>query len=127
HISSPRALNTAHFSFNREFAGERGVYPDFPANLLSVPDQPIPPGLLPGSGITGYEGFSKPVDTYASNRFNYQDDINLTLGGHSLQFGGMLERMRLNENQPNRPFGEWSFSNLTSFLTGVANQYQGTP
>jgi hypothetical protein len=126
HIISPRALNTFRFSLNRVFPGDAGVYPEFPAELLSVPGQ-APPSLNPGSAITGYGGASKPLDYFITNRFNEQDDVNLTLGAHSLQFGGMLERMQLNENQPNRPFGEWTFASLTAFLGATPNRYRGTP
>ncbi len=125
-IFSPRMLNRATFSFNRVDPQDRGSYPQIPANLLSVPGQP-PPGLQPGSGITNWEGPPKPLDRWLTNRFNFQDDVNWTRGGHSLQFGGMVERLQFNEDQPNRPFGEWTFRDLENFLLGNPRRYRGTP
>ncbi len=125
HIFSPRALGTARFSFNRVDPRDQGTYPTIDANLLSVPGQP-PPGIIV-TGLTNWEGAPKPLDTWVTNRFNVQDDINLTLGSHSLQFGGMIERMRFNMNQPDRPFGEWTFRNYADFLLDNPGTYRGTP
>jgi outer membrane receptor protein involved in Fe transport len=127
HIFSPHVLNTVHFAFNRVVPVDSGTYPSVPANLLSIPGQ-APPGLNPGSNITGWEGFQKPpADRWTTNRFAYNDDVNLTLTNHSLQFGGMAERMQFNMDQPNRPYGTWGFSGLSAFLQGQPNNFRGTP
>ena len=126
HIFSPHALNTFRASFNRVFPADQGVYPEFPANLLSVPGQPAP-GLNPGGNVTGFEGFVRPIDYFITNRFSYQDDMNWSLGGHALQFGGMAERLQLNMNQPDRPYGEWNFSSLQNFLAATPSTFRGTP
>ena len=119
-------LNTVRFSFNRVVPKDTGDYPEIDPKLLSVPGQP-PPGLSPGSSITAWEGSPKPVDFFITNRFNYQDDVNWTLGAHSLQLGGMLERYQINLSGPNRPYGAWSFSNLRNFLQAIPNRLRGTP
>ena len=136
HIFSPRMLNTFRASFNRVDPIDRGIYPDVPQGLLSIPGQ-VTPSLSPGTGITSWSGNTKPLDRWVTNRFNFKDDINLTLGSHSMQFGGMMERMQFNMDQPNRPYGEWTFSNLENFLTVgnvdsrgrtiIPRRYRGTP
>jgi hypothetical protein len=126
HIFSPRALSTTRFSFNRVDPRDSGVYPEVPANLLSVPGQPAPT-LSPGSGISGWGGSPRPKSWYITNRFTLQEDADLTLGAHSLKFGGMFERLRFNTSNPNRPHGDWTFANLEQFLLGAPRQYRGTP
>jgi outer membrane receptor protein involved in Fe transport len=125
HIFSPAALATTRFSFNRVNPIDQGVYPSISPSLLSIPGQ-LPPGIIV-TGVSSWEGYPKPVDKWTTNRFNFQDDVNLTEGSHSLQFGGMIERMQFNDNQPDRPFGEWTFATLQSFLSGVPSQFRGTP
>ncbi len=126
HIFSPRALSTFRFSFNRVEPSDQGIYPKVPAELLSVPGQP-PPSLAPGSGITSWSGYPRPLDYWQTNRINVQQDSNLTLGPHSLEYGGMLEGLRFGMSNPNRPFGDWTFASLEQFLLGSPRQYRGTP
>ncbi len=126
HIFSPRLLNAAHFAFNRVEPTDSGTYPSVPASLESVPGQG-PAGFSLSGGLTSFEGFPKPSDRWTTNRFNYQDDINLTVASHSLQFGGMVERMQFNMVNANRPYGEWAFNSTANFLTGLPNRYRGTP
>ena len=126
HIFSPRALNTFRASFNRVDPIDQGLYPDVAEALLSVPGQ-VTPSLAPGSGVTSWSGNTKPLDRWVTNRFNFKNDVNLTLGGHSLQFGGMIERLQFNMDQPNRPYGEWTFRNLEAFLKASPRRYRGTP
>lgn len=126
HIFSNRALSTSRFSLNRVTPQLGGKYPQVPAQLLSVPGQP-PPGLTPGGGITAWAGAPQPTSWFITNRFNFAEDADLTLGPHSLQFGGMFERTQLNESNPNRSQGDWSFASLEQFLLGTPRQYRGTP
>ena len=53
--------------------------------------------------------------------------MNVTRGDHAFQFGGMLERMQFNMNQPSRPFGQWTFADIQPFLLARPRQYRGTP
>ena len=121
HVFSPRMLNTLTISFNRVDPIDKGTYPQVGPDLISAPGQP------PAGVGYGWEGSAKPLDRFLTNRFGYKDDVNLTLGSHTLQFGGMLERMQLNENQPNRPYGAWTFSDITTFLSATPRQFRGTP
>jgi outer membrane receptor protein involved in Fe transport len=126
HVISPQMLNNFRASFNRIDPSDVGSFPDRPAELLSFPGQPSPE-LSPGSGITALAGSPRSQDYWTTNRFQVYDDVNLTLGSHGLQFGGMLERMQFNMNFENRNMGVWSFPNLTEFLAARPNRYRGTP
>ena len=126
HIFSPRILNTVRFHFNRVAPGDVGTFPQAGPGVISTPGQP-PPGISPGNGITAFEGWNKSPDYFYTNRFNYQDDVNLSWGNHSMQFGGIVERLRFNMNQPNRAYGAWTFNSLANFLQAIPSNYRGTP
>ena len=51
----------------------------------------------------------------------------LTLLAGAIGFGGMFERLQFNMNQPSRPYGQWTFADIQSFLAGTPRQYRGTP
>ena len=127
HIISPTSLNTFRFHFNRVVPLDTATFPTVAPELLSAPGQSIPPQLAPGSGITPYAGFATPPTYFISNRFTFQDDVNKTIGAHSLQFGGMFERLQFNGEFPNRFFGVWTFTSLQNFLTGTLSSYRGAP
>jgi outer membrane receptor protein involved in Fe transport len=128
HVFSPTALNTFRFHFNRVNPLDVGNYPAPAPGVTVVPGQPVPPEVDPGSGITNFGGqgaLSTAPTFMISNRFTPQDDINLTRGAHSLQFGGLFERFQLNSLKPNRSNGVWGFAGLTQFLAGVPQTYRG--
>src|SRR5262249_39163886 len=56
---------------------------------------------------------------HLSNRYAYQDDANWTLGSHSLEFGGMAERLQYNSTRSSRAFGVWTWPTIQHFLAGT--------
>ena len=128
HIFSPRLLSSFRFSYNRVVPGTNHVVPQTsdPA-LISVPGNTDVAAIDPGSGITSETGTENPGSFFITNRFAFHDDINLTRGSHSLQFGGMAERMRYNSNNPFRPYGDWRFPNLEGFLRATPDRFRGSP
>jgi hypothetical protein len=78
-----------------------------------------------GSGVTSANGYGTPNDYFITNRFQYLGDVNLTLGGHALQYGGMVERLQFNQGFPNYVFGAWTFGSLTGFLAGNETRFRG--
>ncbi len=128
HILSPRALGTLRFSVNRINPFDTSDFPKYPPAMYSVPSTGVPPTINPGSGIVrSGPTFDFPFRRYLINRFTFQNDMSLTLGSHSLKYGGTLERLQFNLNFPSNMMGSWSFRNLQSFLQGIPNRYQGTP
>ncbi|MBI2815726.1 MAG: TonB-dependent receptor [Acidobacteria bacterium] len=127
HVFSPRLLNSVRLAFNRVLPGVGHIVPAGEPGTISVPGQPDPASIDAGSGITPLQGVSDVGGRYTTNRFGLHDDVNLVLGTHSLQFGGMLERMQFNLSSAIYPYGDWRFPNLPSFLQALPDQYRGTP
>lgn len=126
HIFSPNLLLIARVSFNRVNPGDGATRPSVPAALESIPGEG-PPDISPGSGITGYTGYGTPGDYFITNRFQYQGDLNHTVGAHALKYGGLVERLQFNQSFPNRMFGVWQFADLNNFLQGIPNRFRGAP
>jgi len=125
HVFSPALLNSTHFQFDRVTPADLGGYPATPAGAFSYPGA-APPAFVV-TGLTSVEGLTKPLDYYTTNRFGFQDDVNLVRGNHSMSFGGMFERIQFNMQVPDRPFGEWTFNSLSGLLAATPTQYRGTP
>jgi carboxypeptidase family protein len=123
-IYSAAFLNTLRFHFSRVIPKDDGREPPPPPGVSITPGQPDSPMITPGSSTVnsiGGGGFATKPIIMTSNRFTYQDDANWTLGGHSLQFGGLVERFQLNSSKPNRASGVWAWSTLQHFLAGTCN------
>ncbi len=128
HVFSPRLLSTFRFSYNHVVPGTDHIVPQTTeAALISVPGNTDVAAIDPGSGIAPETGTEQPGSYFATHRFAFQDDLNLSVGNHSLQFGGMLERMRYNSNNPFRPYGEWRFPNVAGFLAAQPDRFRGSP
>jgi carboxypeptidase family protein len=77
------------------------------------------------SGLTAI-GASTTLPFYlVPNKFSYGDDVIWTSGAHSIKFGGTATRYRENTWAPFIVGGNWTFPNITAFLTGTASQVQG--
>lgn len=127
HVVSPRLLNGFRFAFSRINPGKSQIIPPGGPEVISVPGQD-PAGIDgAGFGLTQLAGLDAPGEFIITNRFDLNDDVNLILGNHSLQFGGMLERMQFNTSEPNRPFGDWRFPDLQSLLQARPDRFRGTP
>ena len=130
HVFSPTLLNTVRFHFNRVNPLDSGIYAPVPAGVQVVPGlpQPIAPILVPGNGVSSVGATLQSAPTHmVSNRYTFQDDINLTRGGHSLQFGGLLERLQFNGTFWNRGMGIWTATALPQFLQDQFSTFRGAP
>jgi outer membrane receptor protein involved in Fe transport len=130
HIFSGASVNELRVSMNRT-----GIRND------SLPTKPIDPSLSfnPGqpfgtikfsqTGTSGGAGAASAGISEigsTSNRptsnpqtiFEENDTFSTVRGGHSLKFGGSIQRYQLNELQT-ATAGTWTFGGLTSFLTGT--------
>jgi hypothetical protein len=128
HTFNPRLFNIARIGFNREVvADEQSVQALNPlaadktlgANPGQFAAQVVVTGLslMPG-GLGGASTFF-----YNWNSFQGYDDAFLTLGRHSLKFGGGAERMQLNYLSLGNPNGQFSFGSLSKFLTNQPSKY----
>jgi outer membrane receptor protein involved in Fe transport len=129
HIFSPQALNTFRFGYNRTLPISRGTYPAWPANLISNPEANVPPRISPGGGLTALAapGATSPRLEIGTKRFEYIDDVTLSQGSHSLQFGANFQRVHNDLDFPNFVMGNWTFNSIPNFLTAQAQTFRGTP
>ena len=125
-IISPSWLNTFRFAYNRVVPGTDHIFPAA-TGTSSVPDQPDPAGVEPGSGLGVRNGTENPRSTYETKRFAFHDDVNTTMGNHTIQFGGMFERFHYNPNVPFRPYTDWRFGDIADFLQAIPDRLRGTP
>ncbi|MBI2818676.1 MAG: TonB-dependent receptor [Acidobacteria bacterium] len=128
HIFSPRLLNTFRFGFSRTVPRDRGTYPNWPQDLISNPDEKATPRINPGGGLTAlsFAGTSPDLGFW-TNRFEYIDDVTLSLGPHTLQFGGNFQRAQYNYHYPEFSVSDWGFGGIANFLRIRPTSYRGTP
>jgi hypothetical protein len=106
HIFSPRLLNTARFSFSRTKFSSIGNLQGLPANPSIVPGFPV--GEIQ---VGGYDqlGPAEPLSYGTQNIYALSDDVNLSLGKHSLKFGSLLMRWNEGTQAANSQNGFLSF------------------
>src|SRR5207248_6738667 len=124
HVFSPTLLNDARFSYSREKAS-RGPA----ANAISVADlgvnlpfQPIK--AIQQIRVNGVFSFGdNPSAAFVRNNFSWSDDVSWVVGRQALRFGGVLERSRVDLNHLFFQRGEYRFSSLNIFLSGILSDY----
>ncbi|MBI4465467.1 MAG: TonB-dependent receptor [Acidobacteria bacterium] len=118
HIFSLNGVNSFRFGYTRPVS--------FASNLSTLE---IPPSLyfFPGASYLGdisvpglsTMGPSSPVPTKdLMNSFQFEDDVIVQKGPHSLKFGVQVHRYRWDTNISAETRGQWNFSSLESFLQG---------
>lgn len=132
HVFSPAALNTARFGFSRGgyyFTGSTPV--DLPG---WVEGDPI--GAIVIGGGTASNGASQITAagtnsgsnlSAARNLFTYSDDVNITRGIHSFQFGAWVQRIQNNDSMAQDQYGQASFGSLANFLEGQISTFTVVP
>jgi hypothetical protein len=134
HTFSPRIVSQSKLSFNRfNNTQPLGTAPVSPTLYTLGPNQPDPqilgnnvtmPGYLPASAGVGLP-FGGP-----QNFLQFNQDLTVSMGSHTLRFGGQAENLR-----DNRTFGAYEtaaeFLSLSTFgvamdefLAGNLNQFQ---
>jgi hypothetical protein len=129
HIFSGTFINDFRFSYARE-TSDRGPA----ANVPSVTDfgvnifQPSFGKAIQTISVSGLNNFSigdNPHATFKRNNFTWSDDVSWVLGKHSFQFGGVIERSRVDINNPGFfGYGTFSFSSVGNFEKGIMSTFQ---
>jgi Carboxypeptidase regulatory-like domain/TonB dependent receptor/TonB-dependent Receptor Plug Domain len=130
HSFKPNFVNAARFGFNRQRADvDYGVSAINPAaadtTLGANPGRTAAQvnGLGGGIGLmTGGVG-ANPTYLYRWNSFQYYDDAFVTVGKHSIKFGGSVERMQLNATGLSNPNGIFNFGGIEKFLTNQPKSF----
>src|ERR1700730_11962967 len=92
-----------------------GVFPNRNASVLNVSGMSSLPGGLGGL----------PTYLYGWNSFQGYDDAFLTLGKHSIKFGGAVEGMHLNVTAEPDPNGVWFFQDIAHLLQNQPSKFNG--
>ena len=129
HTFGPQLLNTARIGLNRVVANEGNTVPVNPATADTgygaAPGNFAPSVTVPGlvSFTGGVNGFS--IHKYWYNSFQGSDNVFLTKGRQSMQFGFSVERIQNNEYAVAGPTGAFKFGSLPSFLTNKPQSFEG--
>jgi hypothetical protein len=133
HIFSPRLLNKFTFGFSR------GAFYFNTATTAALPGwihagQPV--GAVVVGGGTTLNGASQITNggtnagsnlTAVRNLFTVTDQVTLTRGSHTLNFGAWLQRVQANDILVQDQYGQVSFSSLQTFLQGKVSTYTFAP
>ena len=125
HIFSPSLVNTFRAGYNRSvgLVGQAGkaIQAIAKDTTLGVGAGRFTPIIAIGGGISTMQGGlnSQAHYNHILNSFQYNDDVFLTKGLHSLRFGGFVERLQGHEFTIQRPNGSFVFSSLQDFLTNI--------
>jgi hypothetical protein len=130
HSFKPNFVNAARFGFNRQRADvDNSVSAINPAaadlSLGANPGRTAAQvnGLGGGIGLmTGGVG-ANPTYYYRWNSFQYYDDAFVTVGKHSIKFGGEVERMQLNATGLSNPNGVFNFGGIEKFLSNQPKSF----
>lgn len=130
HSFKPNFVNAARFGFNRQRADvDNSVSAINPAaadtSLAANPGRTAAQvnGLGGGIGLmTGGVG-ANPTYYYRWNSYQFYDDAFVTVGKHSIKFGGEVERMQLNATGLSNPNGVFNFGGIEKFLTNQPKSF----
>lgn len=126
-ILTPRTVNEAHFSFNRNYGRMSSQMPVKDSDVGI--EQPADVATLPIIGISGLFNLGGTYNddfTTAINSFQVGDQISISLGRHSLRAGAELERVQDNYNLPGVKRGTIDFLSFPDFLLGENGTQNGT-
>jgi hypothetical protein len=133
HIFSPNLLNRATFGFSRgAFFFNSGTT----TNLSGFIHASQPVGAVVVGGGTTLNGASQISNggtnagsnlTAVRNLFTATDEVTLTRGIHSFNFGGWFQRIQANDALIQDQYGQVSFTNLQTFLQGKVSIYTFAP
>jgi hypothetical protein len=136
HVFSPRLLNTARVGFSRASFFFMGSVPDAVAAVSGtfVPGKPVGAVVIAGSTasngssqITGAGANVGSNNAITRNLFTYDDHIYYTVGAHTIEAGGWLQRLQSNDNLAQNQYGQASFASLATFLTGAIKTFTVVP
>ncbi|MGH9357150.1 MAG: TonB-dependent receptor domain-containing protein, partial [Terriglobia bacterium] len=135
HTFSPTFLNVARLGFNRAVAVQGGLTKVINP-LVTDPAFAFIPGQFIGGissipGVTDFPGGASALApgkisnsvSYFWNSFQAGDDAFFTRGVHAIQFGGVIERMQLNQLEAGQSDGSFRFSSLSNFLTNQPRNF----
>jgi len=135
HVFSPSVLNKATFGFSRGAfyfnSGVDGTASSVTGAWVDTTGVDVPGAVVIGGGTT-LNGASALTNggtnagsnlTAVRNLFTWADQVSITHGKHLLTVGIWFERVQANDNLIQDQYGQASFNNLQTFLTGAISTY----
>jgi hypothetical protein len=135
HVFSPHLLNTVRIGYSRAsfyFLGSTaplngatvpGFYPGRPVGAIVVAGSTASNGasqLSGGANVGSNNGVSR-------NLYTLDDHIYLTLGRHTIEAGGWVQRLDSNDNLAQNQDGQASFASVSAFLAGNIKTFTIVP
>lgn len=136
HVFSPRLLNTLRLGYSRAsfyFLGSSaplggatipGFYPGRPVGAIVIAGSTASNGA---SQITGAGANVGSNNAVSRNLYTLDDHVYLTLGRHTIEAGGWIQRLDSNDNLAQNQLGQASFASLTTFLQGNIKTFTIVP
>ncbi len=122
-IFSPNLTNELRFGFARSNPTE-DIAPEDPLPELSfIAGQPI--GTISISGFDIFGSDRNLPRRITQNSFQLSDNFNFNRNRHTFAAGLQVERLQYNIISSSRSRGEFTFSNLSNFLRGIARTFEG--
>lgn len=113
HVFGPNVVNTARIGYNRSdyFLSQQGTGAEDYAqkyglvNVVALPSQYAPPTI----SITGISSQGSPYTPQGAvqNRFQYADEVDMTIGKNTLYVGGEVIRTQF--------YGNWTINNNAQY------------
>lgn len=134
HIFSPTTLNTVRFGWSRFFviATNKDAGFNLPTQLgipgVEVPGDPLSDGLpvFTFAGDTALGDAANSPTQIGTNNYQFDDNVNLVHGKHSLDIGGEFVRLQYDMFQTSAEHGTMSFGTSYSGLAWTDLLF-GTP
>jgi hypothetical protein len=133
HTFSPQVTNTATFGLSRgAFRYDYNPVVALPASLNWL--QGGPPGAIAIGGTVSSSGGTLSNGLTAQTHghdfrtvFTYEDGLQIIKGAHQISFGGMVQRIRSDEESTSKSFGQAAFANIVTFLQGTTTNFSIAP
>jgi hypothetical protein len=132
HIFSPTIVNNFTAGVTRAFYhGVSSTLDTPPAGTAFVLGKP--PGAITigaenaGSSAVSSVGSANPDVLFHRTLFTYSDGIQMIRGKHQISAGVWFQRIRSNDADPSRAYGQAVFANLASMLQGSVSNFTVAP
>jgi hypothetical protein len=128
HVFSPTTINTARFGWTRLFTIAKNfnygsdISEQLGINGVDHPGEPNSYGLpvFTISGFTAIGDAANSPTQIGTNNYQYDDNLNLVRGKHSIDIGGEFGKLQYNILQTVAEHGTMAFNNGASAYTGFA-------
>src|SRR4029077_1767285 len=132
HIFSPSVVNTFTAGLTRAFYHAVSSTLDTPppgtAFVVGKPPGAITLGAEnAGNSAVTSVGSANPDVLFRRTLFTYSDGVQIIHGKHQISAGAWFQRIRSNDADPSRGYGQANFSNMAALLQGNVGNFTVAP